>query len=74
MLTLKTRSSVRTTIQVVRRADDLTIAYVVDPMGWMKQVFNPEYDWIFRTKAQPNVKNGLTTPDGKPDPSFYWSR
>ena len=43
-------------------------------MGWMKQVFDPEYDWVFRTKAQSNVKNGVTTPDGKPDPSFYWSR
>ena len=43
-------------------------------MGWMKQVFNPEYDWVFRTKAQANVKNVGTTPDGKPDPSFYWSR
>ncbi|KAH9944955.1 GMC oxidoreductase [Epithele typhae] len=47
---------------------------VTDPMGWMKQVFNPEYDWVFRTKPQTRTQNNLTTPDGKPDPSFYWSR
>lgn len=44
------------------------------PDGWMKQLLNPEYDWVFRTIPQKTVQNGITTPDGKPDPSFYWSR
>ncbi|CDO71815.1 GMC oxidoreductase [Trametes cinnabarina] len=44
------------------------------PDGWMRQAFNPEYDWLFRTKPQSRVQNGITTPDAKPNPSFYWSR
>ena len=43
-------------------------------MGWRRQMFNPEYDWIFRTKPQEKVKNGGATPSPIPDPSFYWSR
>ncbi|RDX42762.1 GMC oxidoreductase [Lentinus brumalis] len=47
---------------------------VTVPDGWMRQAYNPEYDWVFRTKPQARIQNGITTPDGKPDPSFYWSR
>ncbi|KAI0695505.1 GMC oxidoreductase [Cerioporus squamosus] len=54
-------------------------AHINDPLvsvpdGWMRQAYNPEYDWIFRTKPQSRIQNGITTPDAKPDPSFYWSR
>ncbi|KAI1783604.1 GMC oxidoreductase, partial [Ganoderma leucocontextum] len=44
------------------------------PDGWMQQVFNPEYDWVFRTTTQEKVINNVTTPSGGPDQSFYWSR
>ncbi|PIL32222.1 hypothetical protein GSI_05467 [Ganoderma sinense ZZ0214-1] len=44
------------------------------PDGWMQQVFNPEYDWVFRTTTQDKVTNSVTTPSGGPDKSFYWSR
>ena len=43
-------------------------------MGWMRQAFNPEYDWVFRTKKQAKVMNGGATPEDEPTPSFYWSR
>ncbi|KAI0695502.1 GMC oxidoreductase [Cerioporus squamosus] len=44
------------------------------PDGWMKQMFNPEYDWMFRTTPQKHAKNGLTTPDGLQHESFFWTR
>ena len=56
------------------RLRTLTSHRTVEPMGWMKAVFNPEYDWAFRTKPQSKAQNTVSTPDGKPDPSFYWSR
>ncbi|KAI1787199.1 GMC oxidoreductase [Ganoderma leucocontextum] len=47
---------------------------ITTPDGWMRQLFNPEYDWVYRTVPQKNSKNAVTTPDGAPDPSFYWTR
>ncbi|TFK79184.1 GMC oxidoreductase [Polyporus arcularius HHB13444] len=44
------------------------------PDGWMKQMFNPEYDWVFRTTPQKYAKNGVTTPDGLQHESFFWTR
>ncbi|RPD54853.1 GMC oxidoreductase [Lentinus tigrinus ALCF2SS1-7] len=44
------------------------------PDGWMQQMFNPEYDWVFRTTPQKHAKNGLTTPDGLQHESFFWTR
>ncbi|TBU27831.1 GMC oxidoreductase [Dichomitus squalens] len=44
------------------------------PDGWMQQVFDPEYDWVFRTTTQEKVVNNITTPSGGPDKSFFWSR
>ncbi|KAH9849915.1 GMC oxidoreductase [Lenzites betulinus] len=54
-------------------------AYINDPLvekvdGWMEVMLNPEYDWLFRTTPQAGITNSVTTPDGKPTPSFYWSR
>lgn len=40
----------------------------------MRQLFNPEYDYVYRTVPQKNSKNAVTTPTGAPDPSFYWTR
>ncbi len=40
----------------------------------MKQMFNPEYDWVFRTTPQKHAKNGVTTPDGLQHESFFWTR
>ncbi|KAI0761853.1 GMC oxidoreductase [Trametes elegans] len=42
--------------------------------GWMQLLLNPEYDWVFRTTPQQKAVNSVTTPDGNPTPSFYWSR
>ncbi|EIW58409.1 GMC oxidoreductase [Trametes versicolor FP-101664 SS1] len=54
-------------------------AYFDDPLvdqvdGWMQVMLNPEYDWLFRTTPQDGIANSVTTPDGKPTHSFYWSR
>ncbi|KAI0358345.1 GMC oxidoreductase [Trametes cingulata] len=54
-------------------------AHINDPLilavdGWMGAMLNPEYDWLFRTTPQKEAVNSVTTPDGKPTPSFYWSR
>ncbi|KAI0788170.1 GMC oxidoreductase [Fomes fomentarius] len=46
---------------------------ILTPDGWMKQVWDSNYDWAFRTTPQSKVQS-TTTPDGKPDPSFHWSR
>ena len=50
------------------------VARTAIPDAWMKQAYNPDYDWVFRTKNQSRIQNGITTPTGQPDPSFYWSR
>ncbi|KAM5543788.1 hypothetical protein V8D89_002405 [Ganoderma adspersum] len=47
---------------------------ITTPDGWMRQLFNPEYDYVYRTVPQKNSKNAVTTPTGAPDPSFYWTR
>ncbi|KAI0369826.1 GMC oxidoreductase [Pilatotrama ljubarskyi] len=51
--------------------DDPAIAKVD---GWMELMFKPDNDWVFRTTPQSKAVNNVTTPDGKPTDSFYWSR
>ena len=43
------------------------------PDGWMKQVYDPKYDWSFRTTPQARALS-TTTPDGTAEESFYWAR
>ncbi|KAI0709739.1 GMC oxidoreductase [Earliella scabrosa] len=46
---------------------------ITTPDGWMKQVYDPKYDWSFRTTPQARALS-TTTPDGKAEESFYWAR
>ncbi|KAI1787208.1 GMC oxidoreductase [Ganoderma leucocontextum] len=51
--------------------DDPTITA---PDAWMKQIHNPEYDWVYRTVPQKNSSNTISTADGSADSRFYWTR
>ena len=52
----------------------LIYVLAADPMGWTKQILDPEYDWIFRTTPQDGILDTGVTPEGKPVSSFYWAR